>query len=179
MEKFSATRNSWTTSSRAFVAYTCVARDAVDYTPQHLTSISPTPASPQDTESLMSYADNVSRVPGSSYQTPGKWQTAVIFITNEVGIGILSLPAAMQTLGLIPGIIAIIGLGLVTTYTAYVLVQFYRRYPTVMNIVDCCQIIGGKPLARITAIAFTLNLALTCASACLTMSIALNSMSGE
>lgn len=116
-------------------------------------------------------------MPGSSYQTPGKWQTAVIFITNEVGIGILSLPAAMQTLGLIPGIIAIIGLGLVTTYTAYVLVQFYRRYPTVMNIVDCCQIIGGKPLARITAIAFTLNLALTCASACLTMSIALNSMS--
>lgn len=112
----------------------------------------------------------------SDYKTLGRWQTAIIFITNEVGIGILSLPTAMQTLGLIPGIIAIVGLGLLTTYTAYVLVQFYRKYPTVMNVVDCCQIIGGMPLAWICAIAFELNLALTCASACLTMSIALNTM---
>lgn len=113
---------------------------------------------------------------GTEYRTLGRWQTAIIFITNDVGIGILSLPTAMQTLGLIPGIIAILALGLLTTYTAYVLVQFYRRYPTVMNVVDCCQIIGGMPLAWICAIAFELNLALTCASACLTMSIALNTM---
>lgn len=122
-------------------------------------------------------ASFVSVQPGNSYKTLGRWQTAVIFITNEVGIGILSLPEAMQTLGLIPGIIAIVGLGVVTTYTAYVLVQFYRRFPTVMNIVDCCQIMGGMPLAVICAVAFILNLALTCASASLTMSIALNTMS--
>jgi amino acid permease len=32
-------------------------------------------------------------------------QTALIFFTNQVGIGILSLPAMLHTIGLIPGII--------------------------------------------------------------------------
>jgi amino acid permease len=32
-------------------------------------------------------------------------QTALIFFTNQVGIGILSLPAMLHTIGLIPGVI--------------------------------------------------------------------------
>ena len=48
---------------------------------------------------------------GSSYKVLNRWQASLIYITNQVGIGILSLPTAMQTLGLIPGIICIIGMG--------------------------------------------------------------------
>lgn len=68
-------------------------------------------------------------------------------------------------------------LGAIVTYTAYVLPQFVRQYPTVLNCVDCFQIIGGTPLAIIVGLAFILNLSLTCASSIFTMSIALNSMS--
>ena len=114
---------------------------------------------------------------GSTYKVLNRWQASLIYITNQVGIGILSLPAALQTLGLVPGIICIIGMGILVTYTAYVLLQFFRKYPTVLNCVDCFRIIGGAPLAIIVGIAFVLNLILTCASAVLTMSIALNSMS--
>lgn len=47
----------------------------------------------------------------SKFKVLNKWQASLIYITNQVGIGILSLPAAMQVLGLIPGIICIIGMG--------------------------------------------------------------------
>lgn len=59
---------------------------------------------------------------GKNYRTVGRWMSGVILITNQVGIGILSLPAALQTLGLVPGIIAIIGLGLLSTYTVCFLI---------------------------------------------------------
>jgi hypothetical protein len=47
----------------------------------------------------------------SSYKVLNRWQASLIYITNQVGIGILSLPTAMQTLGLVPCIITIIGMG--------------------------------------------------------------------
>jgi len=113
----------------------------------------------------------------SEYKKLGRWRASLIYITNQVGIGILSLPVALRTLGLVPGLICIVGLGIVVTYTAYVLLQFQRRYPTILNCVDCFRIIGGTPLAVIVGIAFVLNLILTCSSAVITMSIALNSIS--
>lgn len=81
----------------------------------------------------------------------------------------------MQTLGLVPCIITMIGMGalfshepyrrganaksdtgILVTYTAYILLQFFRRYPTVLNCVDCFRIIGGKPLAIVVGTAFVL-----------------------
>ncbi|KAI4647714.1 hypothetical protein J4E93_004124 [Alternaria ventricosa] len=106
-----------------------------------------------------------------------KWQASLIYITNQVGIGILGLPAALQTLGLIPGIICVIGLGITVMYTAYVLLQFFRRYPSVLSCVDCFRIIGGTPLSTIVGIGFVLNQLFACSSAVITMSIALNSIS--
>ena len=112
-----------------------------------------------------------------NYQTLGRWRACVILITIEVGIGVLSLPSALQTLGLIPGIIAIFGFGALTTYCGYIMVQFYRRYPMVTNLVDCALYIGGKKFEYAFAVAFILNLVLICASANITMSIALNTLS--
>ena len=68
-------------------------------------------------------------------------------------------------------------IGLVVTYTAYILLQFARRYPGVLSCVDCFRIIGGAPLAAVVGIGFVLNQIFGCSSAILTMSIALNSIS--
>jgi amino acid permease len=116
---------------------------------------------------------------GENFQVLGRWKTSLIFINNEVGIGILSLPTALSYLGLIPGLIVIIGLGLLSTYTAYVLLQFWRKHPQCDNVVDVFRIIGGPKLAGFVAFCFILNLCLTCASACLTMSIAFNTLSSN
>ena len=116
---------------------------------------------------------------GEEYKTLGRWQACVILITIEVGIGVLSLPSALKTLGLIPGIIAILGFGGLTTYCGYILVQFYRRYPMVTNLVDCAFHVGGKPFELFLGIAFIFNLVLICASANITMSVALNTLSNH
>lgn len=104
-----------------------------------------------------------------NYRILGRWRACVLLITIEVGIGILSLPSALKTLGLIPGIIAILGFGLLTTYCGYILVQFYRRYPMVTNLVDCAYHVGGKPFEIFLGIAFIFNLVLICSSANITM----------
>jgi hypothetical protein len=44
-----------------------------------------------------------------SFRTLGRWETAVVLFTNQVGLGILSLPNALRILGIVPGVIAIIG----------------------------------------------------------------------
>lgn len=104
-----------------------------------------------------------------NYKTLGRWRACVILITIEVGIGVLSLPSALQTIGLIPGIIAIIGFGLLTTYCGYILLQFYRRYPMITNLVDCAFYVGGKPFEYFLGAAFILNLVLICSSANITL----------
>ena len=114
---------------------------------------------------------------GISYRTMGRWDTALVLITNQVGMGILSLPAMLQILGIVPGVIAIIGIGLLSTYTAYELLQFYRKYPHVVNIVDMARIVGGHTFEVIVGIGVIIKLVLTCSSATVTLSVAFNTMS--
>ncbi|EUC50326.1 hypothetical protein COCMIDRAFT_82415 [Bipolaris oryzae ATCC 44560] len=116
---------------------------------------------------------------GENYRTLGRWRACVILITIEVGIGILSLPQALQTLGLIPGIIAILGFGGLTTYCGYILLQFHRMFPMTTNLVDCALYVGGKPFEYFLGVAFIFNLVLICASANITLSVALNTLSNH
>lgn len=38
---------------------------------------------------------------GKNYRTLGKWQAALVMITNQIGLGILSLPSASQKIGIV------------------------------------------------------------------------------
>ncbi|KAE8375604.1 transmembrane amino acid transporter protein-domain-containing protein [Aspergillus bertholletiae] len=68
----------------------------------------------------------------------------MIMIAETISLGILSLPSAMAALGLVPAVILIIGLGLVATYTGYVLGQFKLRYPHVHSMADAGEILLGR-----------------------------------
>lgn len=114
-----------------------------------------------------------------TFRTMGLWDTVLVLVTNEVGLGILSLPSILHTLGLVPGLIAIIGFGVVTWYTAYELLQFYRKHPHVLNLVDMTRVVGGRPLEIITGIGLLFKICMTCGSATVTLSIAFNTMSNH
>ncbi|KAH7126047.1 amino acid transporter [Dactylonectria macrodidyma] len=116
---------------------------------------------------------------GKNYRTLGRWDTVFVLVTNQVGLGILSLPACLKVLGIVPGVAAIIGIGSLSAYTAYQLLQFYRRYPHVVNVVDMCSILGGKPLEIIVGIALMMKVMMTCASASVTLSVAFNVISNH
>ncbi|KAE8131727.1 transmembrane amino acid transporter protein-domain-containing protein [Aspergillus pseudotamarii] len=75
------------------------------------------------------------------YRTLRWWQ---FMIAETISLGILSLPSAMAALGLVPAVILIIGLGLVATYTGYVLGQFKLRYPHVHSMADAGEILLGR-----------------------------------
>lgn len=68
-------------------------------------------------------------------------------IAETISLGILSLPSALATLGLIPGIIVLVALGCLATYTGYVIGQFKAKYPHVHSMADAGEVLAG-PLGR-------------------------------
>jgi amino acid permease len=124
---------------------------------------------------------NVSKRPNKEETTGRKGlttsQAAIIFVTNEVGIGMLSLPSALKTLGFFPGILCIVVMGMLSLYTAYNLVQYWRKYPWMLSIVDYGRVLGGPWVEGIFAVGFLINMALISASALVTLTIGLNTVS--
>jgi hypothetical protein len=104
-------------------------------------------------------------------------QAAIIFVTNEVGIGMLSLPSALKTLGFFPGLVCIVIMGMLSLYTAYNLIQYWRKYPWMLSIVDYGRVLGGPWVEGIFAVGFLINMALISASALVTLTIGLNTVS--
>ncbi|CAM1509414.1 Fc.00g031530.m01.CDS01 [Cosmosporella sp. VM-42] len=114
---------------------------------------------------------------GKSFRTMSRWDTVFVLITNQVGLGILSLPACLKVFGVIPGIIAIVGIGCLSWYTAFELKQFYSKYQHVVNIVDMARVVGGRPFEIIVGIGLMIQVIMTSASAAVTLSIAFNTLS--
>ncbi|OJJ32733.1 hypothetical protein ASPWEDRAFT_115016 [Aspergillus wentii DTO 134E9] len=81
------------------------------------------------------------------YKTLEWWQCGTLMVAETVSVGVLSIPATLATIGLVPGIILIIVLGLITTYTGYVIGQFRQRYPSVHSMADAAGVVFG-PLGR-------------------------------
>jgi amino acid permease len=92
-------------------------------------------------------------------------------------LGMLSLPAALNVLGFFPGLLCIIVMGMLSLYTAYNLIQYWRKYPYMLNIVDYGRVLGGPWVEGIFAVGFLINMALISASALVTLTIGLNTVS--
>lgn len=86
------------------------------------------------------------------YRTLSWWQASIIMIAETISLGILSLPSVLATLGFVPGVILIVGLGIVATYTGYVIGQFKMRYPFVHSMADAgwvlCKPLGCPRVGR-------------------------------
>ena len=100
-------------------------------------------------------------------------------IAETISLGILSLPKVLATIGLVPGVILILGLGIIATYTGYVLGQFKLRYPHVHNMADAGEVLLGAAGREIFGIAQILFLLFVMGSHILTFSIMLNTVSNH
>ncbi|KAF2723424.1 hypothetical protein K431DRAFT_325500 [Polychaeton citri CBS 116435] len=69
------------------------------------------------------------------------WQACAIMIAETTNLGILSLPSVLATIGMVGGLILIVGLGILATYTGYVLSQFKAAYPHMNNMADVGEIL--------------------------------------
>ncbi|CEO59721.1 hypothetical protein PMG11_04386 [Penicillium brasilianum] len=96
-------------------------------------------------------------------------QGGLLIVTETILLGILSLPAAIASLGLVPGLIVLIGLGLLACYTGYMI-----RY-----VADASKVLMGRFGRELFGIAQLLFLVFIMASHILTFTVALNKITGH
>ncbi|KAI5809510.1 transmembrane amino acid transporter protein-domain-containing protein [Peziza echinospora] len=108
------------------------------------------------------------------YKTLTWWQTAFIMIAETISLGILSLPSVLAAVGFLPGVILIIALGIIATYTGYVLGQYKMAYPQIHTMGDAGEILWGPWGREICGIAQCTFLIFIMGSHVLTFSIMMN-----
>jgi amino acid permease len=114
---------------------------------------------------------------GPNYLSVGWLGASVLMMKTEVGLGVLSIPGAFDILGMIPGIIILLAIGGITTWSSYVVGQFKLNHPQVYGIPDVGMLMWG-PIGRdILAVAFCLFWVFIAGSAMLGVSIGLNAVS--
>lgn len=101
------------------------------------------------------------------------WKRLTIcLIVEAIALGSLSVPSAFATVGMVPGVILCVGLGLIAIYTSYVIGQVKLKYPHVMDYADGVALIWGKFGYYLTSVMFVLFLVLLVGSHVLTGTIA-------
>ncbi|KAF2399961.1 hypothetical protein EJ06DRAFT_477557 [Trichodelitschia bisporula] len=110
------------------------------------------------------------------YRSMDWWQAAALMIAETVSLGILSLPSVLATVGFVPGIILIVGLGALATYTGYVIGQFKAAYPHVVNMADVGEVMLGAWGREIGGASQTIFLVFVMGSHVLTFNIAMNTI---
>ena len=98
-------------------------------------------------------------------------------MADTISLGALALPQAVETIGLVPGIILLIGLGILATYTGYIIGQFKLAYPAMHSFADCGELIAGPVGGYAMAFAQVFILVFIMAAHLLSFAIAINVIS--
>lgn len=70
--------------------------------------------------------------------------TVVLMMKTQIGLGVLSIPQVFDTLGLIPGLICLLAVAGITTWSDYVIGTFKKNHPEVYSISDAGYIMFGR-----------------------------------
>ncbi|KAB8210324.1 transmembrane amino acid transporter protein-domain-containing protein [Aspergillus parasiticus] len=73
---------------------------------------------------------------GPNYRNVGWIGTVALMMKSQIGLGVLSIPTAFDTLGIVPGIICLIAIAVITTWSDYMIGVFKLRHRSVYSIDD-------------------------------------------
>ncbi|KAL4735371.1 transmembrane amino acid transporter protein-domain-containing protein [Aspergillus similis] len=114
---------------------------------------------------------------GPNYRDVGWLGTVALMMKTQIGLGVLSIPSAFDTLGLIPGLICMLAIAVITTWSDYMIGVFKLNHREVYSIADA----GGLMFGRIGKLffggAFVLYWIFVAGSGMLGISIGLNAVS--
>ncbi|KAJ2989167.1 hypothetical protein NUW58_g3605 [Xylaria curta] len=114
---------------------------------------------------------------GPNYRNVGWIGTVALMMKTQIGLGVLSIPASFDVLGLIPGLIILIAIAGITTWSNYMVGVFKLLHPSVYSIDDAGALMFGRAGRYFFAVAFCLYWILVAGSGMLGISIALNAVS--
>lgn len=73
---------------------------------------------------------------------------------TQIGLGVLSIPATFDVLGVIPGVICLVVISAITTWSDYMIGVFKKRHPEVYGLDDAGFMMFGKIGREVFAIIF-------------------------
>lgn len=114
---------------------------------------------------------------GPDYRGVSCFGAAVLIAKTQFGLGVLGLPHTFKVLGFVPGLISLIVLCALATWTGTIIGKFRLNHPQVHSIGDAAYLMFGKYAREVVGVAFWLFYTLNYGSALLTVSIAFNSVS--
>ena len=77
-------------------------------------------------------------------------------IETQIGLGVLSIPSVLDTLGMGPGLVVVVVIGIITTWSNYVIGNFKKNHPSVYGIDDVGYKLFGKVGKEFFAVVFVL-----------------------
>lgn len=104
------------------------------------------------------------------------WQCGLLMVAETVSLGVLSLPAAIAAMGFVPSIIVLIGLGVITSYTGFIMGQMKLRYPQITTMADAGEVIAGKFGREFVGAGWSIFFIFIMASHLLTFTVAMNTI---
>ncbi|RMZ77874.1 hypothetical protein DV738_g4192, partial [Chaetothyriales sp. CBS 135597] len=114
---------------------------------------------------------------GPNYRSVGWIGTAVLMMKTQIGLGVLAIPSVFDVLGMIPGIICLLAIGGITTWSDYYIGVFKLLHRSVYGIDDAGALMFGRAGREILATAYVLYLVFVTGAAMLSISISLNALS--
>ncbi|KAF1928669.1 N amino acid transport system protein [Didymella exigua CBS 183.55] len=136
---------------------------------------------PSDVEGQVSHPaseDGFGNVEGAEiqYKTCVWWHTGVLMLAENVSLGVLALPQALAVLGIIPSLLCICFLGVIATYTGWLIGEFKLAYPQVQSFPDCGELIAGHIGREVMAAGSVLILIFISGAHILTFTVAMNAL---
>ncbi|EOR01892.1 hypothetical protein E3P77_01687 [Wallemia ichthyophaga] len=127
------------------------------------------------------FAVNGSSENVTNFRTTGWIRASVVMTKTQIGLGVLSIPAALQTLGAAVGLVVLFGLGLITAWSNHTSGKFKQAHPSVHSTPDTSHVLFGKGVVgniafTIISICYFLFMTLISASSMLSLSIAFNTL---
>ncbi|EAU37949.1 conserved hypothetical protein [Aspergillus terreus NIH2624] len=116
---------------------------------------------------------------GPNYRNVGWLGTSVLMMKTQIGLGVLSIPVAFDALGIVPGVICLIVIGGITTWSDYIIGIFKLRHRDVYGIDDVGALLFGRTGRIVLGAAFLLWWTFVAGSGMLGISIALNAVSSH
>ncbi|ORY88580.1 transmembrane amino acid transporter [Leucosporidium creatinivorum] len=114
---------------------------------------------------------------GVNYKTVSWTRASVVLMKAQIGLGVLGIPSIFQVLGLIPGIILLLVVYAMASFSAWAIPSFVKRHPEVHSIADVGFVMGGTIGREAYGLAFMIFMLCVVASGSLGVSIALNAVS--
>ncbi|KAF2621067.1 hypothetical protein BU25DRAFT_416409 [Macroventuria anomochaeta] len=144
--------------------------------------IHPTTSVQQGTQRRVSITDAVFgeiSEDGPNYRAVGWKGTAVLMLKTQIGLGVLSIPAVFHSLGLIPGVLVILIIAGMTSWSNYIVGVFKLAHPDVYGIDDVGRKLFGRVGYELFGVTFALYWIFVAGSGMLGISTALNALSSH